>query len=407
MSDLQRFDVNHLSDGDGSSAVLTILRSVEDLQRTAPDSSSPSALVSRHRQMLEAIGVGVYVTDAAGRITYFNAAATELWGRTPEFGEEWCGSWRLFSLDGRPIAHAACPMAIALTEGRPVRGEVAVVERPDGSRVVLMPYPTPLRDADDRIVGAVNVLVDVTERHSAEAALRGAVEALAASNAVKDEFLGLVSHELRTPVTTIFGNAQLLRARADTLEPERRDAMLDDIADDAARLRDVIENLLLLTRLGSDEPIDVEPVLLSRTLESAVGAFRRRHPNRSIRLAALPREAIVEAQASSIGQVIENLLSNADKYSDSSQSIDVRLEADVDEVRVLVLDRGIGIDPAQTEELFNPFYRTPEAKKRAGGVGIGLAVCRRIVETEGGRIWARPRPGGGTEFGFALPRVIA
>src|SRR5206468_12648098 len=109
-----------------------------------------------------------------------------------------CGSWHLFHLDGRPMAHAECPMAIALKENRPVRGSAAVAERPDGRRVAFEPYPTPLRDRDGTLVGAVNVLVDVTERLAAEEALRATASALEVSNAVKDEFLGLVSHELRT-----------------------------------------------------------------------------------------------------------------------------------------------------------------------------------------------------------------
>ena len=88
-----------------------------------------------------------------------------------------------------------------------------MAERPDGSRVALPAYPSPLRDADGRLIGAVNVLVDITERVQAEDALRSSADALQRSNGVKDEFLGLVSHELRTPVTTIFGNAQMLLER--------------------------------------------------------------------------------------------------------------------------------------------------------------------------------------------------
>src|SRR5687768_13283394 len=126
----------------------------------------------RYREFLEALGVAVYTTDAGGRITFYNEAAATFWGRRPSLGEEWCGSLRIFHPDGRPMPHDECPMAVALRENRAVRGEVAIAERPDGSRLWFTPYPTPLRDRRGRVVGAVNVLVDVTERKRAEEELR-------------------------------------------------------------------------------------------------------------------------------------------------------------------------------------------------------------------------------------------
>ena len=107
----------------------------------------PAADEQSYRQFCEALGVALYTTDADGRITYYNEAAAELWGRRPELGEEWCGSWRLFWSDGRPMDHDACPMAIALREKRAVRGSSAIAARPDGTSVEFEPYPTPLLDA--------------------------------------------------------------------------------------------------------------------------------------------------------------------------------------------------------------------------------------------------------------------
>jgi PAS domain S-box-containing protein len=119
--------------------------------------------------LLEALPVAVYTTDAEGRITYFNEAAADLWGHRPELGsDQWCGSWRLYWPDGRPLPHDQCPMAIALKEGRPVRGIEAIAERPDGTRVNFLPYPTPLRDTSGRLIGAINLLMDITDRHRAE-----------------------------------------------------------------------------------------------------------------------------------------------------------------------------------------------------------------------------------------------
>ena len=107
-------------------------------RRGADDQASEE---QSYRQFVEALGVAVYTTDADGLITYFNEAATTLWGRRPELGDVWCGSWRLFWPDGRPMAHDECPMAIALREDRPVRGHEAIAERPDGSRVHFEPSP--------------------------------------------------------------------------------------------------------------------------------------------------------------------------------------------------------------------------------------------------------------------------
>jgi PAS domain S-box-containing protein len=119
--------------------------------------------------LLDALPVAVYMTDAEGRITYYNEAAVELWGNRPQLGtSQWCGSWKLFWPDGRPLPHDQCPMAVTLKEGRPVRGVEAIAERPDGTRVDFLPYPTPLFDASGRLTGAINLLLDITERHANE-----------------------------------------------------------------------------------------------------------------------------------------------------------------------------------------------------------------------------------------------
>jgi PAS domain S-box-containing protein len=121
------------------------------------------------REVIEALPAAIYVTDAAGRITFFNEAAAALWGCRPELGKsEWCGSWKLFWPDGRPLPHGECPMALALKEGRAIRGMEAVAERPDGSRVSFIPFPMPLFDASGILVGAVNMLVDATDRNRIE-----------------------------------------------------------------------------------------------------------------------------------------------------------------------------------------------------------------------------------------------
>ena len=136
------------------------LRRVQDLQRKH----------ERHfRDVLQALPAAVYTTDAAGRITFFNEAAATLWGCRPAIGaDSWCGSWKLFWPDGTPLPHDQCPMAIALKEQRAIVGAEAMTERPDGVRVPFLAYPSPLRDSSGAMCGAVNMLVDITERKRAE-----------------------------------------------------------------------------------------------------------------------------------------------------------------------------------------------------------------------------------------------
>jgi PAS domain S-box-containing protein len=379
-------------------SLLHLLVSDED-PGTADERSFPLADA---QEFLQAVGVALYTTDAAGRITFFNDAAADLWGRRPELGEEWCGSLRLFWPDGRPMRHDECPMARTLYENRAVRGGTAQAERPDGSRVHFQAFPSPLRDPDGQLIGAVNILVDITDRVKAEDALRASADALQRSNRVKDEFLGLVSHELRTPVTTIFGNAQLLLERTRGLDEEPR-AMLADIAEDSDRLLGVIENLLLLTRAETGTLPESEPQLLDHAIRRACDAFQKRH-ERSVTFVREPgSHVVVEADKTYLDLLVGNLLSNADKYSPRTTPIEVVLSADAQEARVSVLDRGIGLGSDDGDTLFSPFYRSSAAKRHASGMGIGLAVCKRIAEAQGGRMWARPREGGGAEVGFALP----
>src|SRR5262245_29148892 len=121
--------------------------------------------------LLQALPAAIYATDTAGRITFYNDAAAKLWGCRPEIGKsEFCGSWKLYWPDGRRMAHDQCPMALALRERREIRDIKAIAERPDCTRVHFVPYPTLIYDAEGTLIGAVNMLVDISDRRRADIA---------------------------------------------------------------------------------------------------------------------------------------------------------------------------------------------------------------------------------------------
>ena len=177
---------------------------------------SAAAREPRLRDVLDALPAAVYTTDVEGRITYYNEAAAELWGCRPTLGSsQWCGSWRLYWPDGKPMRHDECPMAVALRECRPVRGGEAIAERPDGTRVPFIPSPTPLTDESGRMVGAVNMLVDITERKQAEESQALLVRELA--HRVKNTLaviLAMARQSLRLASPKEFGESFIGRVQA-------------------------------------------------------------------------------------------------------------------------------------------------------------------------------------------------
>jgi PAS domain S-box-containing protein len=168
----------------------------------------------RLRELLAAIPAAIYTTDAAGKITYYNEAAVEFAGRRPTIGsDEWCVSWKLYWPDGTPLPHDQCPMALALKEDRPIRGKEAIAERPDGTRIPFIPFPTPLHDADGRLIGAINMLVDVSERKQAETQQRLLMREL--------------NHRVKNNMQML--QSLLFSATRNTRNPEARQ-VLDDVS---------------------------------------------------------------------------------------------------------------------------------------------------------------------------------
>jgi len=236
-----------------------------------------------------------------------------------------------------------------------------------------------------------------TEMQRKEAELRRANEA-------KDEFLSMMSHELRTPLTVINGGARILRARSEQLDEQTRSSIVNDIEQESERLFRMVENLLAMAHIEFSEDVSVEPVMAQRLLDRVVESFQQRRPDRPVELRVEPGLHAIAAEPTYLEQVVRNLLSNADKYSPEGLPIEIRASQEREgEIVVRVLDRGIGVEPHELERIFERFYRSERTAKLVGGSGVGLALCKRLVEAMSGRMWARNRKHGGLEVGFTLP----
>ena len=229
------------------------------------------------------------------------------------------------------------------------------------------------------------------------------VTAFRQGQALREAFLGLLSHELRTPVTTIYGGAAVLAKPGKALDPAMADEILADIASESDRLYRLVEDLLVLARFDEGFELGEEPALLQHLVPAVVDQERGRWPLVNFEVQVAPNLPAVSGDETSITQILRNLLSNAAKYSGGSAVVTAVVEPDPDGVAVRVRDQGPGIDPLEAEAIFDPFFRSPSTAKMAGGAGIGLYVSRRLVGAMNGRIWAAPRPGGGSEFSFVLP----
>jgi signal transduction histidine kinase len=242
---------------------------------------------------------------------------------------------------------------------------------------------------------------DTIERHERQEERARTEAELRKALAAKDEFLGLVSHELRTPMTVIRGLATILDRPAQLPEDTLKE-VYSDLARESERLHRLIENMLTVARIQAGRAPTTQPIMLNLALQSCAARLRHEMPDLVLVIEDLPQGLVVEGVEHHIDQVIHNLVQNARKYSPPGSPVHLSACFEDDWVRVSVADRGIGLeDPA---EAFSPFRRGAEAEKHAPGLGLGLAVCKTLVEALGGRIWAESRAGGGTVFNFTLRR---
>ena len=374
-------DVNFLQ------AVANVLAAAIERQRTE-DRLAALAVAERSRAaelkaVIESIGDAVVVCDFSGAVVLANPAAEELLGKRLQNGLEGI-------LEGLAWPHGS----VAPRDARHWDGLEVPLARPNDESgperwVELTGYPVVVgEEAGAGDGGTILVLRDVTVARNARA--------------VREAFIGILSHELRTPVTTIYGGSEMLARSGSTVAEAVRREVYEDIRAEADRLYRLVENLLVLSRVERQGlQLESEPVLLQRLLPRVVQGESARWPSTSFDVQLPPGLPPVAAEETYLEQVLRNLLGNAAKYGGDK----VAIGADATEgvVRVTVADRGAGFDPAEARHLFDIFYRSPSAARRASGAGIGLFVSQQLVSAMGGRIWASNREGGGAEFSFEVP----
>lgn len=359
-----------------------MLIGIGEARREAEESRVARAADARFRALLDADPNAILALEGDGRIALATRRASELFGAPVE------------GLVGRNLSDLVAmhgDEATTTVGERPVFRAETTGRRVDGTH-----FPAEIARSTFELDGhpfQVAVISDVTWRHEADQ--------------IRDRFLGVLSHELRTPVTSIYGGTQLLLGRGERLDQETRADLLVSVAAEAERLQRMIENLVAMARIerGGDFG-GSRPVLLDRIIKQLVEREKPLWPEVTIKVASAGPVQMVAADEDYLAQILRNLLSNAAKYSGPGSTVQVSLEDGNGEVLVRVQDDGPGIDPDDADRLFGLYYRAAPQSKTAPGAGIGLFVCRELVATMGGRIWAKPLEGKGAEFGFSIPAYV-
>lgn len=342
------------------------------------ESAAVQASEARFRIFLEADPNAILATDEAGRVSWATRSSDELFGCSHGqlIGRNLTALLDLPNGDG----------AVAPAASDPIRRIETTATREDGST---LPVEVVLRvlELEGRRT-TVAIVSDASWRHEADK--------------IRDRFVGILSHELRTPITSIYGGAQVLLKRGADLDRATRDELVMGLADESERLQRIIENLLILDRVerGADF-FGPRPVLIQRVLSAVVEHERTLWPSIKVDLQVEEGLPVVTGDDDQLSQIVRNLLSNAVKYAGPEAAITVRAAYEAPWVTVSVIDDGPGFPPAEADQLFDLYYRSP-GSRAAPGAGIGLYVCRSLVEAMGGSISARSRPEGGAEFIFTL-----
>jgi PAS domain S-box-containing protein len=258
----------------------------------------------------------------------------------------------------------------------------------DGKVIWCTWYNSVLYDAGGKMISVMSEIEDITEHRRMDRA--------------KDEFIGLVSHELRNPLTVILGSVET--ALTPGLTPEEIRFLLDNASEGARSMEGIITNLLELSRAQADRlKLEHVAVSLGMIAENVISQVKLFHPMHRYSLEAVLDIPTITGDPVRIERILYNLIDNAAKYSPPNSPVKVMMERRIDDVAISVTDQGRGIPMDRLGELFEPFQRLVDSSENAKGLGLGLVVCKRLVEAHGGSIGVQSEPGKGTTFTFTLP----
>jgi len=351
----------------------------------------------RQRELVEGLEDGLVLIDREERIAFANPSARRILGELPEHLHLARREWMPPDAEGPAATDEESPAAITARTGRPCSGQEVWLRRADGTLRWISVSTHALREpGEEPPYPVVAAFADVTDR-------REAVAALERSNAELAQFAYVASHDLSEPLRMVSSYLQLLRRRYHGRLDEDADEFIDYAVDGANRMRALIEDLLAYSRAGrTADPVPVESGrVMADVLSSLAAAIADARAQVSV--GNLPT---VEGDRLALAQLFQNLVANALKFRRGpGASVWITAEEGPGATwRFEIADDGIGIEPAHRDRVFKMFQRLHD-REAYEGTGIGLAICRKIVERHHGQIWVEDREGGGTVFGFTLPAV--
>ncbi len=387
-----------LRHGDEITQFGTILIDITELRRAEEALRGSEETL---RRIFESVADGIIVLDLDGNIIEVSDRALGMSNFNSK--DETLGKHIEEFIALSSYSEASDRMRGLLTQGAVRHVEFSAL-RADGSEFPVEINASVLRNASGNVCGFIIVLRDVTQRKRAEQKA-AELELLKRLDQLRTDFLGNVSHELRTPLAAIKGFVStLLRQDVKWSDEEQRD-FLETIDHESDRLTRLISDLLEVSRLESGAlELNRSRCLLSDIIDSTRARLARlteRHRLQFLVTSGLPPVFVDEMR---IGQVLVNLVENATKYSPEGSRITLEAQLKGDEVIVSVADKGEGIPAELQNKVFDRFYQAASiVSGRKSGTGLGLSVCRGIVEAHGGRIWVQSGEGKGSKFSFSLP----